>query len=648
MIAGNTSVQPGSSRRPSRITNARSGAAANPVAAPPTNQVGNPSISTSRSVAATRPIAAFHSPTATRSTTATRSINAACSNITTRSTIAIRSINIRSTTAASNPAFTPDVVATMIILSTLLNQKRRRALPRRPRDYISVIPNEVLLDIFEIVLLLHPTWVPAHAAPVRLSQVCMLWRGLVFADPKLWTIIEITEWFCWPRVNRINMAHFPSTLLRVEHFLAMSKERPLTIKIELRTCSQDDWNMEADGQNPAAPSHFFQTCVERLSRLISPHVWRFKSFTLHCDRSNFIADIQSRFCYIPMPMLECWEVEHPFPYFEGDNETSYSVPMCTSDSELCTMFPRLQTAKFLGTAIQWSRFHSVHLRSLELRCLAEHERPDGELMRQMLLACGQSLESLILYDATPTTRAREPYEMPKLKHLELRCDGFRDMIPFIRNIRLPQLADLTIEDLSQKFYLDSPSEGEVEAGRLFFNIVMEHLPLHCLEHLNLRHVVSAHFSPRSNSTDSATSTSLFKFLCNLVALKSLTLADPDIDILNLLNYLPVASEDGGSTQPSQSPEVPLPALEVLRLERFDRDWDEIQVFLNDRILGRHDSIRRLNKLILSEIGYPEEKCAPLWIKDIYQSIDIRLLTKRFEYIDSRIAGNFSFSYSCDE
>jgi hypothetical protein len=303
------------------------------------------------------------------------------------------------------------------------------------------------------------------------------------------------------------------------------------------------------------------------------------------------------------------------------------------------MFPRLQMATFQGSLrpVSWSRFRPVHLRSLEFKGIAPR---DGEIMRQILLSCRLSLESLILDVCSSTTHAREPYEMSKLKHLELGYYRPEDIIPFITDIRLPQLDNLTIEDIGRRNFTGSPSAREAEIARFLLHTIAEKFPLHRVEHLELRQIILEH-SPTSMGL--VIYTTLFKFLCKLMALKSLTLSDPDVGILNVLNYIPVVPGDGGRAK--VPPQVPVPALDVLRLEKFDRDLDRIQMFLNIRI-GRYDSFRRLNRLILSDVDrFGSKEKARSWTKDICQSLDMGLLTKSFEYVDPWPGFDSDFSFS---
>ena len=602
----------------------------------PTNLI-TPTINNSHPTVTTHVQVGITTPS--RSRTATRSANAARSVIITRSGIAFRfplptnsdlstrSIHARRSPSASN--------------LTILNLRRRR-MPSR--DHTSIIPNEVLLDIFEIVLSVNPRWVPEHAAPVRLSHVCKLWRTLVLAEAKLWTNIKITEAFY--NSDTLSMTNFPFTLLRVEHFLEKSRKRALTIEVDLMLDRRVDRLNMANTRNPAVvnPSNFFRACVQKLSKLFSPHVRRFKSFTLSCNQPNLVADIQSCFSYIPMPLLESWVVRSSVLFRIFENEYNNSAgPTCTSKSELYTMFPRLRTAIFTDTPIEWSRFRPVHLTSLEIKLLINRERPDGEMIRQMLLACAQSLESLILHYAAPPTHAREPYEMLKLRHFELGYHDLGEIHPIIQDIRLLQLDDFTIEDFNRRFSAArAPSEEEVEAAGLLFDTMIEHLPLPQLQHLTLRHIISERSPPPSTATNLVTSSPSFRFLCQLVALKSLTLAGPDAGILNLLNYLPVVSgaEDLDITPIFRPSQVPLPALEVLQFASFEKHWDQIQLFLNNRI-GRHNSYRRFNKLIFCDLATAKARSLA---EDICQSVDLGLLTKSFEYIDPSIGSGFNFSH----
>jgi hypothetical protein len=234
MSVRNTSVQNGSHNDRSRVITAPSASAARHVISThPNNPI--PSINTSRS-----PV--------------------------TVTTAATRSIDIQSS-ASSPPSPACDAQALDLIFALILNRKRTP-----PRNIISIIPNEILLDIFEMVLSVNPGWLSARASPVRLSHVCVLWRALVLATPSLWVNIKITEGCYDP--NKLDMTHFPSTLLRVEHYLERSRERPLIIDITLNTPLRDDWNT-ADAQKLAIVNPFLQTCVEKLSRLFVPHLGRF-------------------------------------------------------------------------------------------------------------------------------------------------------------------------------------------------------------------------------------------------------------------------------------------------------------------------------------------------------------------------------------
>jgi hypothetical protein len=79
------------------------------------------------------------------------------------------------------------------------------------------------------------------------------------------------------------------------------------------------------------------------------------------------------------------------------------------------------------------------------------------------------------------------------------------------------------------------------------------------------------------SSDLVICATSFEFFSKLVTLKNLTLVNPDIVVLFTLNYIPVLSGEAGDYE---APLVPVPALDSLYVEDFDRDLLKLFLILS--------------------------------------------------------------------
>jgi hypothetical protein len=507
---------------------------------------------------------------------------------------------------------------------------------------ISSIPNEILARVFQLVPSL-------HALPVTLSHVCRLWRDVALGAPELWANIAIYEEI------GVHMTHFLTTLLRVQHCIARSGSHALTLDITILQFSlhyppAGEPRLSDDYQSEIQKS--FNICIRSLSVMLAPHVWRFKSFKLEHDEFSSVVDIQSSFTHVSMPLLEIWEVLHRD---EGENveffttvdevDLNYYCAECTTLSVplqprgvgpgLCSVtYPRLRKARLSSTPLDWPRFGPTNLQSLEISYLPKLLCPDGETLRQILLANAHALITLKLHGASPTGQAIEPYVLPNLARLELGYMYPDELIPFVQDANFPSLEYFVIEDVLADDH-DNTS--------LMRNII-NHFPLHRMKTVEIRHIT---FFPSllqhpptpphplnvllPDLSDLVVPATIFKFLYKLSSLRNLTLSNTDIAIFNALNHLPPAGRGGYVCGSSL-----VPCLEVLRLEYSCKD--DGRAFLETRI-ARRSELPNIPQIIFV-VEHSDKRD---WICEIVRSVDVLSITKRFEYLEKNSSFHLSLS-----
>ena len=502
---------------------------------------------------------------------------------------------------------------------------------------ISSIPAEVLVFIFGLV----PS---PHSLPVTLSHVCKSWRALSLGTPKLWSRIVIHEEYT------IYITHFLTTLLRVQHCLTRSGSHALTLDIVILKCNVQHYSEPVSSKLGREALNSYSVCVRTLSAMLGAHTWRFRSFKLLCDEFSTIVDVQSCFPSIQMQLLEVWDIhqrdeigeveaqamEDKLVFISIADLTALSIPLVhrgLGPETGSTMFPRLRTATISATPLDWSRFAPRNLQSLDICYLPKPACPDGETLRQILLANAHSLTTLKLHGAAPATRAKEPYLVPTLQRLDLGCVYPDELIPFLEDIHFPNLESLAIENLFPLF-MDHDNTS-------LFQSLMNCLPITQLRSLELKNIC---FVPdHSDSSGMRRPIDLlpdlsnlvvpaitFEFFCKLRSLKDLTLLEPDMATLNVLNHIPV----GVGIRDGSAARIPIPSLDILRLERSDREYAEReQIFLRTRI-ARRNSLLPINQIMFVRPGGWDSMEARDWICETFRSIDVLSLAKKFEYLET--------------
>ena len=443
--------------------------------------------------------------------------------------------------------------------------------------HISTLPSELLLEVFH--LLTFDVRAP-NVVPATLSHVSMLWRDLVLHAAELWTKVLVVE-DLGPDV-----VAFRKTIDRVQFFLSQSAAHALDMHIELRTY-YDNYVME-NAEHPFYNTiDQFRECARSISKSLAPHIWRIKSFYLDCDEFKSISDIQGSFQVVPMKMLEVLRVRQAFEeqsfenFLDDDTEgAAILVPLgsrCVEED----MYPRLRSAVLATIPLDWGRFCPKNLHTLEISFFSMEARPDGKTLRQILLANEHSLESLTIHGASPVDRVMAPYVMSKLRHLDLGYAYPSELVHLVECMRVPNLTTLHIIDLRRS--LSCATERRYlhysHATSILFQAIINELPLHQVERLELRHISlmpevgllpwypEVQIVP--NLSHLPIPITALDFLCRLTGLESLTIASPDPGILHALNYLPPPIKPCGLFNDSQFTHVPVPALKSLHLMDFN-------------------------------------------------------------------------------
>jgi F-box-like len=473
-------------------------------------------------------------------------------------------------------------------------------------SYISCLPNELLLEVFHILVF---GSIGPNVTPVILSHVSKLWRQLILHTPVLWTDVMVAE-DLGPDVTS-----FLKTIHRVQFFLTHSVEHAFHLHIELRTYHSAYIMDDADH-----PFHDnvdqFRECTGILSTYLAPHIWRLESFILDCDEFQSICDVQCRFPVVPMKMLEFLRVhqafeEQSFDHLLDDELELEAItlplgPRWTADSE--EMYPKLRCAILTAIPMDWGLFSPKMLHTLEISFLPLEARPDGGTLRQILLANEHSLESLTIHGAGPVDCVPVPYVMSNLRNLDLGYAFPVELIDLIRCLRVPNLATFSITDLrrSLTFVTDRRSVDYDTFVTDLFQAIIDELPLHQVKQLQVRHVC---FMPELENIEMWPELQLvpnvellpipvtaLHFLCKFTALKSLTIVDPDPGTLHALNYVPPLNRFLHQYDDLQSTYVPVPVLDFLHLADFNVPL--VSFFLEIR-RKYHTSFRRLLSLIFS-------------------------------------------------
>lgn len=519
-------------------------------------------------------------------------------------------------------------------------------LPKQP-SFISLIPNEVLLDIFAIAIVPSISNAVSCVLPFRLSHVSKLWRALTLGFPTLWTNISIHE--------TLSLTSFKyHKLPRVAKFLERSGTLALTIDIWVvsHPISFEELFSKAWPDDDLDDYH---QCLENLSLILAPHVWRFRSLSIVCSDFSDIAYIQRSFPAVPMPQLEFWSVRQTCGSglaFEDNlvdmgDMTALRIPLhppkdVTHDMNPL-MFPRLRSAIFDATPMEWSRFCPRNLHYLEIDFLPTQARPSGDVLRHILLENEHSLVSLKIYGASPLSKASQPYEMSNLERLDIGYAFPEELLPFVGDIKLPNLVHLVIEDISRSSSPDFlRQELDYNHGTtVLFQNITEQFPLRQVKDLELRHIYlmpplpghtpsHAQFELVRNQLHLIIPYTPFQFFCKLVELKNLTLVNPDIATISTLNHIPtqVHVEAASNLNPAL---VPVPALDVIHLEDFDRDLIRLFLFL------RASEFRAFRRFSMLTFGNP---CgvdpSARWIESIAASGDMFLVTEDFVYNEPNI------------
>ncbi|KAF8314313.1 hypothetical protein DL93DRAFT_2155869 [Clavulina sp. PMI_390] len=142
---------------------------------------------------------------------------------------------------------------------------------------ISVLPNELLLLIFEYTVL-----DPRDPAAMRLADlialtsVNTLWRSLVISDPAFWTDVHVK--MCHPRVSAANCPSsvLPGDFARIQGFLHRSKELPIHLNIT-RT-----WVLWKEMADEEAAERGWKAMYD----LVMPHLKRCTSVTIRFTSVN--------------------------------------------------------------------------------------------------------------------------------------------------------------------------------------------------------------------------------------------------------------------------------------------------------------------------------------------------------------------------
>ncbi|KAG6856797.1 hypothetical protein H0H87_000493 [Tephrocybe sp. NHM501043] len=364
------------------------------------------------------------------------------------------------------------------------------------RSYISILPVELLLEIFQMVYADCST-APASFHPlVSLSHVSKPWRDCLLNTPTFWGTIQIVA------MLDKTTAMIENEIERVNIFLERSKDCPLTIHITTYSYVRHKAMEDKDfAQNVPA----FLSQLEKLSAALHRHADRFFSFFLLVDEYPCTASILSSLADVPMPWLEKWTVKNVFDemcdleedYLEAEEEDSHMV-LLRDTQELFgklskPLYPNLRHVTLNSVPLHWSGFAPSNLIFLEITMLPGGWRPTVWALGYILGASANTLQKLILLTAISPDQSLVPniVSLPCLHFLVLGFENPLELVPLLNMIEVPDLQTLVINDHFRQTL--HPADRATTTPYVtetieLFRVLATRLPLSRISDVTLRHI----------------------------------------------------------------------------------------------------------------------------------------------------------------
>ncbi|KAF5344678.1 hypothetical protein D9757_014143 [Collybiopsis confluens] len=328
-----------------------------------------------------------------------------------------------------------------------------------------------------------------------LSQVCRFWGELVLHTSVFWSDVGITvnsvDFSATLRLNHLEpferqLDEASKAFPYVSRVLQRSGVQPLKIDISLEYDLPEEQNIS---MLPWTIEHFLL-----LGKLLVQHAHRIKILSIHSESFYPIHVIFGLLAGYSMPQLEILEVTRDHDIFVEFEHSDIKVLPAVSFLQIpfggdswverfAHPLPNLRRLALSGVPQMWDQlFPYRNLVSLELSYLCVDSRPSYVALRNMLMACRDTLWTLGLWVVTPDIVRGEKIILPHLHHLSLGFVCSSQSAAFVRHLDVPKLLALELGQYNHLVASHANRNGEVN----FLTAVIQSLPLHQLSILSLR------------------------------------------------------------------------------------------------------------------------------------------------------------------
>ncbi|KAF8060749.1 hypothetical protein FPV67DRAFT_1423717 [Lyophyllum atratum] len=298
------------------------------------------------------------------------------------------------------------------------------------RPPLSVLPNELLSEIFLRATHDASDRYESISTPITISQVSSRWRHVAISTRALWSTIIIT---------------FPTSrdqLSRAVTWLKRSQSYPLDIFLDFRDPSWD-WEL------PESAHTFRWQDMEAILRLILTHVKRWKRFKLLTDTwAPIFTFLYYTRRVMSAPILESLSLSRCNAFFASKDAKFAPVEMKNSIPLFGGLaLEKLREVSLTGVHVDWAKSSLYKLTALELMYLACDVTPSLDEFTNILTAC-PDLQHLTIVGRGPRIDLLPSGDSP------IHGDGADDVSTKpLRIIKLSQLISFTFGFLDVDYAL---------------------------------------------------------------------------------------------------------------------------------------------------------------------------------------------------
>ncbi|TFK62789.1 hypothetical protein BDN72DRAFT_862588 [Pluteus cervinus] len=307
-----------------------------------------------------------------------------------------------------------------------------------------------------------------------ISHVYSLWRGLAVSSSDLWAYVIFKAHFDleprpWAEERRRALLEASSWDKsrprdpRFEHYLKLSKTRPLDVKVILSMPQAEARKEEtvakydiAYGDQIYKISNALQACDRR-------HLARIDTLTVSSDSyvgfSTFFGELERRLDLQECRCFKRLEIEWTglmadAAKFFWPLQTLHAISFLDKRPPH-DLFPNLRCLSLRGVSANWENFEPRNLEELSISNLHEDYRPSITDLKSILGASQETLRRMTLLtvgrrqDGT-STEWGSLLTLPNVHTLELGYEDPQELFALVCSILLPGLRNLTVRNTKGK------------------------------------------------------------------------------------------------------------------------------------------------------------------------------------------------------